>query len=416
MKPGRLPLVARYTWALHWPAAMLEGTALGILGISTFVAKRSLGAEEAVVALLVAFWQVLWIFAPAVGHLLERAHPQRLFRRLAVVAFLPVALVGFVDVEPLPGQPGLGTGNLALFVGLLFVHHMAGVAFVPHRGALVRSNYPLAVRGRFWGFLTMAAFAGQALAAKLGGWLLDNDPRWLRVLYPCAAIAGGAGYWLLGRIRWRRQGRPLLRAIGDGPWAAMKRAGREAVRILRTDVAFRTYEIGFMLYGFGFLASIVLLVLYIEGPMGLSYNQYTWAQVVAFPVGQILAAPLFGRLADRIGVERATAASFLALAVFFVCMPYVDTALVLVVAFGLFEAAMAGVNVGWNLGPIRFAPDGKAHMYAAVHFSMVGIRSALAPFLGFLVKEHFSFPVAFRMSAALVVVGALTLWRLGGRR
>jgi predicted MFS family arabinose efflux permease len=255
----------------------------------------------------------------------------------------------------------------------------------------------------------VSLFLGQVCSAKLAAALLDGDPRWLRLLFPLAALAGGASLWLLGRIRWRGQGR--------GPRAEPgRRPGREALRILRGDRAFRTYEVGFMLYGFGFLWSVVLLTLYAEDRLGLRYGELTWAQFVAFPAGQILAGPFFGRLVDRFGIERATAASFLVLAAFFGLMPLVEDAPGLVAAYLLWGAAMAGVNVGWTLGPIHYAPDGKAHMYTAVHFSMEGIRSLFAPFLGWLVKSWFSFPVAFAMSAALVVLGAVVLWRLGRER
>ena len=79
-----LPLVARYTWARQWPAALLEGAAFGVIGLASFAVKRSLGAPEEIVPLLIAFWQVVWIFSPAVGPLLARSDPQRLWRIIAV--------------------------------------------------------------------------------------------------------------------------------------------------------------------------------------------------------------------------------------------------------------------------------------------------------------------------------------------
>jgi MFS family permease len=409
-----LPLVVRYTWALQWPSAALEGLAVGIIGLSAFVIKRSLGAPEKAVPLLIALWQVVWVFAPGLGTLLARAHPQRLWRLLAFSTFLPLAGIAFVSVTP-TGEPGHGEAPLWLFLLCMTLHYSSGIATVPHRGAFLRTNYPQHVRGRMFGLFMVVNLLAAGVAAKGAGYLLDADPRWVRALYPAAAVFGIAGFLLMGRIRWRRSRearRIAAAARRGGLWQAMADAWRETFRILREDKAFATYERGFMLYGLGFLASVGLLVLYCEQELGLTYSEYTWAQSVAFPLAQIGGAAIFGRLSDRLGIVRTTAASFLLLSVFFSLMPLIGSLGGLVALYLLWGTAMGGVNVGWSLGPLHFATDGKAHMYGAVHFCLVGIRSLVGPFLGFWVKDHFSYPVAFGLSAALVGAGCVTVLSL----
>jgi MFS family permease len=408
---AHLPRLARYTWARQWPCAALEGLALGVVGLASFAVKRSLGGREDAVPLLIALWQVLWIAAPAAGVLLARADPQRLFRVVAVCAFAPVLAIGLVGVEP-AALPGHGRGNLALFIALMFLHYAAAVAFVPHRGALLRANYAPAVRGRVFGLLAAIVLLGQGVGAKVAGILLDRDPRWLRAIFPAAAVLGVLGYWQLGRIRWRRQHRARREHAGDGLSAAIWRAVRNAWTTLRKDRAFRVYEIAFMLYGLGFLGSVGLLVLYCEGELRLSYDEWTWAAFVVFPLAQTAAIPAFGRLSDRIGVVRTSAVAFTLLAVFFLLVPQVRSLPALGAAYVIWGVAMAGVNIGWNLGPLHFAPEGRAHVYTSLHFSMVGIRSVLAPWLGYLVKSRVSYTAAFALSAGLAVAAALTMWRL----
>lgn len=408
-----LPLVVRYTWALQWPSAALEGLAIGIIGLSAFVIKRSLGAKEEAVPLLIALWQVVWVFAPALGTLLARAHPQRLWRVLAFSTFLPLAGIAFVSVTP-TGEPGHGEAALWLFLLCMTLHYSSGIATVPHRGALLRNNYPHHLRGRMFGLSMVVNLFAAGVAAKGAGYLLDSDPRWVNAIYPAAALFGIAAFLLMGRIRWRRsrETRRIAAAARRGLWNAMADAWRETFRILREDKAFATFERGFMLYGLGFLASVGLLVLYCEEKLGLTYSQYTWAQSVAFPLAQIGGAWFFGRLADRIGILRTTAVSFLLLTVFFVLMPIVGSLGTLVALYLVWGAAMGGVNVGWSLGPLHFAPDGRAHMYGAVHFCLVGIRSLIGPFLGFFVKDHFGYRAAFGLSAVLVAAGCITVLSL----
>jgi MFS family permease len=282
---------------------------------------------------------------------------------------------------------------------------------------MIRTNYAPTVRGKMYAWMQLVTILGTILAAKLCAWLLDHDPRWLRVLFPVAGVLGLTSFLLLARIRWRRQRRLLARPHPhEGIVAAWISAWRETARILREDRDFRTYEIGFMAYGVGFLASVPLLVLYAEERLALSYGQYTWATAAAFPLAQIAAMAAWGRLSDRWGVVRTTAVAFLGLSAFFFSMTLVSGAVGLVIAYAIWGLAMAGVDVGWSLGPLHFAPDDQAHMYAAVHFCMVGIRSVVAPFLGFAVKSWLGFAPAFAMSGGLLVVAALVVASIGRRR
>lgn len=405
----RIPLIARYTWTRHWPAAALEGLSWGVVGLGAFAVKRSLGGPEEAVPLFIALWQAVWIFSPAIGTLLARADPQKLWRALAIAAYAPVLLVGLVTVEP-TAVAGYGTGNLPLFLLLMFLFYATAIGSVPHRGALLRTNYPRSVRGRMWGYLTAVSFLAALATAKLAAHLLDRDPRWLRVIFPVSAVLGGLGFWVMGRIRWRHQRRRRIhREVG------MRKAWREAWRILREDAAFRTYEIGFMLYGCGFLCSIGLLILYAEDELGLSYGEWTTAQFLAFPAAQVVGSALLGRLSDRLGIVRTTALAFGMLGLFFGVMSQVASAAGLVAAYALFGFAMAGVGMGWSLGPLHFSPARSAHMYAAVHFSLVGVRSLFAPALGWLVKRHFSYGAAFGLSVVLIAAAMITVWRLARR-
>ncbi|MDH3592165.1 MAG: hypothetical protein OER88_09810, partial [Planctomycetota bacterium] len=158
------PRVARYTWSRQWPAFLLEGCAVGLIGLSTFAVKRSLGGRDDVVPWLIVLWQVGWILSPAVGPLLARGDPQRTWRRIGLVAGVPLLLCALVSVEP-TGKAGHGTGNLALFMGLTFLHYLSMIAHIPHRGALIRTNYPPDVRGRFFGLLGGVFVVGAAISA-----------------------------------------------------------------------------------------------------------------------------------------------------------------------------------------------------------------------------------------------------------
>ena len=76
---------------------------------------------------------------------------------------------------------------------------------------------------------------------------------------------------------------------------------------------------------------------------------------------------------------------------------------------------MAGVNVGWSLGPLHFAPTGRAHHYSAVHVACVGIRSIVGPVMGLLVANLASPKAAFVVSSVLEFLAFLWMFRLARR-
>jgi predicted MFS family arabinose efflux permease len=254
-------------------------------------------------------------------------------------------------------------------------------------------------------------------AAKGGGWLLDHDPRWLRALFPLAAVLGILGHVFISRIRWRRDGEgPEVPEPGvRGALAAMGRAWAQALRVLRRDRDFFLFEAAFMLYGFALLMSTPLVVIYAEGDLGLTYGEWTWASGFASPLAQLASVFLVGRLSDRLGLARSTSLAFLLLVGFFAVLPLVTGANGLIASYVALGVAMAGVNVGWNLGPLRFAPIGRSRTYTSVHVLLVGVRSGTAPVVGYLAMKTFGIRITFGVSAVMMALAFLLMWWLARR-
>jgi MFS family permease len=408
-----VPRVARYTWSRQWPAELCAGAVEGFLGVASFTAMRSLGAPDWIAALFVSFGQILWLAAPAWEAAFARFHFRQAFLWMGLAANAPMLLVALVDDEALAEGWGLW-----LFAGVIVIAAAVDAAYVPHRGALAGANYPLAVRGRLFAMLSTVSRFSTIVAAKTSGWLLDADFRWIRVLFPIAGVCGLLEHWTLSRIRWQRAGVPKSR-----PWrgagtaaAAATDAWRDTIRVLRDDRGFRTYEIGFLLYGSGFLMSNPLVTIFAVHDLALSYGEWTTASGLAQPLAYVATILTFGRAVDRFGVVRTTAAAFALLTLFFTSMPFVRDAIALDVCYLLFGVAMALVNLGWTLGPLEFAPTGQARTYSTVHVLFVGVRSAVAPFLGWWLSTRIGIAAVFAISACLVAAGCVTMLRLRSSR
>jgi MFS family permease len=411
-----VPRAAGYTLRRQWPAEVLLGAFSGVFGLGQFALVRSLGAPDYLVPLVIVLGQVPWIFAPAWQPLFTGMDRSKSFIVLGLLSKGPVLLVSLVAVTA-AGAVGHGQGDYVLFLCCLVLFYVGDAAYIPHRSALIASNYPAAIRGRMFGLLAAAAMFATIVFSKAAGRVLDHDPVALRWLFPVAALIGIAGHVLLARIRWRAP-RAAIAAGGRGLKAAgraVARTWQDTIQLLKKDPSFRRYETGFMLYGFGLNMTAPVLVLYAESALRASYDEWTTANGLVNPLAYLFSIALLGRLLDRMGVVRLTTLAFGLLAVYFALLPLVHGIGALVATYALFGAAMAAVSLGWNLGPLHFAPPGKSHLYMSVHVSLVALRSTFGPLAGFAIYKWVSADATFLTSAVLQVLAVLTMLRLDRR-
>lgn len=411
--PDATPRLASYTWQRQWKAEVCTGLVAGASGLASFVAIRSLGAPSWTPQLIAVAGQIPWILAPGLEVLTRRLDARRAFIWLGLAANVPLILLALLPVTR-TGDHGEGLGPWSWFVVAMVVLSALDGLYIPLRSALIRANYAESVRGRFFGWLSAVSKSATVASSKFGGVLLDLDPRLLRVFYPLAGIAGIVEHVLVARIKWHRA--EAVRPTDEGGMArAFVEALREGGRLLARDRDFRIYEIGFMLYGTGFLMSHPLVAEFMHGTLRLSYGEATWAVGFAEPLSYLAVALLVGPALHRLGVVPVTAAAFLLLSWFFVALAFVETPAGFVALYFVFGACMAGVNLGWNLGPMRFAPPGRARAYASVHLLLVGLRIAVGPALGWLIAREVGVRCAFGVSSVLVAAGAVTTGLLARR-
>jgi MFS family permease len=411
-----LSRMTAYTWSKHWPAEAMMGLSGGILNLTAFSLQRSMGAPTWTSPALVVGGQALWILAPAWPLVLSRLGKRATFAWLGLFSRGPLLLMALASVTGLSGGArDQGVGSWWLLFAAFLVSTNLDAIYTPHRNALIRANYPLTARGRIYGLVTLVTGLA-AIAAGLGtGRLLDSDPSWVRVVFPIAAVVGVAAHMMMSRIRWRydgpheqreERGTKLLRV-------AMKDAVSTSMRTLKSDRDFREFELGFMLYGLGLLSATPLFISHFATKF--STAQWATADRAVLPITQLALVWAVGRLSDRIGVVRVAGLAFALLIPFFVWMGHVETPHELALAYVLFGVCMSGVNVSWSLGPLYFAPRGRAHHYSAVHVACVGVRSVLGPAMGFAVERALSFQAALVVAAVFEAFAAFFAFRLAKR-
>ncbi len=316
------------------------------------------------------------------------------------VAALPAGLVGGVT-----SYNQLLACQVVMCIGLS--------AWIPLNGQLLKVLYSDRKRGRAYGWITVAALLiGMAGVFGLGEWM-DAYPDAFRLYMPLAAGVLLACLLLLGRT--------AAIVFGQTPRPPRQRSLKQVLEpiahmgsILNQDRRFLRYEIAFMTYGMGFMFCDALLPILADKRLGVDYKAYAHSTQLAVKLGTLIVTPLAGLFHDRIGPIRLTAISFALLGAYPVFLLLATDVNHLTLGSVFFGIALAGVGMGWMLGPVTLARTPElVPQYSAIHASMVGIRGVLFQGIGLALYKAsggFTFPLLVAFLALLAA--AAQMWSI----
>lgn len=368
-------------WALvGLTLGLVEGATAAVLVKTGYQGTTSTFAVNLATALVSgapAFSNVVSFVWANIAH--GRARVQLLVRLQALFALL----VGLIGLSPRVG------GGLVYAVISILAARMVWAGILTVRAAIWTANYPRQVLARITGrIVIVSSFAVAAVAALAGAVLTSRafDPRWL---YGGAALCGLAAAQLYRRARVRREFQLLAdeTAQAGASDAFSLRMVRE---ILAKDSTFREYMFWMGIFGGGNLMIIAQLVVILTDGFAMPGGR----QITLLAVVPLLTLPLFvpwwARFFDgeHVIVYRARQGWALVGAVAMFCVAVFTQWQWLLwagaVAYGF---AMAGANLGWNLGHTDFTSSGRAQHYMGVHVTLTGVRGMLAPPLGMLAYQ-----------------------------
>jgi MFS family permease len=395
--------VGRYTQRAWWRSAVLEGVVLGTFILNEYVAKKTLGAGDAIITALVIGPTAALLFAAWWSGLLDRREKSSTFLAFGMLGRLSLLLVAFA---------GSSLAFTAVLVAATFLYG----AIVPASNALLQRNFTASERGRVIGL----GVALQALAAigvsLLVGRLYDWRPEAYRVVYPAAAVCGFFSCLSLARVRFRsRAGEPSeSRLFGAGLRgalaAALRRPFAGALVLLREDRGFRRYELGFMAYGLAWMMLQPTIPVFLVEQLQVAYAQVANARgLIYFAMIAALSQPL-GRLLDRVGPIRISRYAFALLALFPLLLAASRSVAMVYLAFLVYGCGMAAVNLGWTTGPIHFARARDSAGYMGAHVALVGLRAIVGgPFGIWFYRTSGSPTATFALASALFLTGSLIM-------
>ena len=408
----------RKTFFFHLTYSFLEGIISGILVLNEFIFLKSLQGSPYQVGILFQFSMVVLIAAIFINEILRRVqNKQLLLRRTAVITRLPLMLLLFF-----PGSTGEMGGDSIyhhLFLVIFLVYHLASPLIFPSINVLLKQNYSGSSFGRLYSYATSAKKITTLAATLLFGILLDSDPFAFVYIYPLVAFLGILSIYLLTSISFEPE--------DAGPGNAIsKRIFSDALQrvyeIFRTNRPYLHYQVGFMLYGFAFMATSPVVTIFYDRAVGLNYSSVAFYKNF-YNLIAIFLLPLFGRLLTNIDPRKFVVLTYGSLALYLLSFPLTLIFPVSVDFMGLqiYFMLLAGVifnsvfiasmAISWSIGSAFFCSSNEAGDYQSIHLSLTGIRALFMPLAGIFIYESAGFTITFSLGALFLLTGiAIMLW------
>jgi len=392
--------ISLYTYRAHLQVEALGSLFMGIFGLYDFVAKKSLGATDLEIVILVSAAPAFNIFAFFWSYVMEGRAKRPFILWAGIVCRGSVLLTALAAESP-------------VFVALCCISFLADPLYIPAWNSIMQSNYNPAWRGRLLGRVSLWSKPLFIAAALATGYLLERDAAAFHWLFPIAGTLGLAAYVRMAFLRVRFD--PNRERVEPRPVLSFFSALGNFRRILRENRDFDAFERNFFVYGLAFMILLPTHVLLLTDHLHMDYREISFAKLVLFHVAVALASPWAGRFFDRWGAVRTASASFAALALYPLGLlaAFVTRGEAFVyAASACYGIAMAGVNGAWSLGAMHFSGRKDSSVFMGVHVTAVGVRGALGPMIGYAVGELFSLAVVCAAAVLLFLTASILMLRL----
>jgi Na+/melibiose symporter-like transporter len=408
----------RQTFGLHMAYSFIEGILAGLIVLNEFVFVKSLLGSGYQASLLFQFATVVFILLIFFNEFLRRVrNKKRLLHRTAILTRLPLLLLFFF---PRSQEALSGTSIYhLLFLAIFLVYYLANPIVFPIINLFLKNTYSHDRFGKLYSYATTAKSITTMATTFAYGWMLDADNFVFVYVFPVAAVLGALSIFLLAAIPYREAGQDRP---GSTFWQGVRQSVGDMRDILRGNAPYRHFQTGFMFYGFGFMGSYTVIILFFEYGLGLTYSSVAFYRN-AYSLLSILMIPYFGRLIGRLDPRRFAAISFSSMALFILSLiitglwpsftefwgiKFYYPMAFYILFHSVFAATMALL---WSIGSAYFCAPSEAGTYQSIHLGMTALRSLFAPLLGVVFYELWGFTTAFVIAMGSLLTGVgIMLW------
>lgn len=367
--------------------------------LQEIIARKTLDSSNLIVALITMVWPVANLFSIYWGEYLEgRSDRENLFLIAALLGRLSLFLIFFVQ-----------TGSH--FVLLLLLVYSFNAFIIPVQSSIMQFNYRRKNRGILFGFSQTAYASMLLLTSFIFGRVLDYNEVLFRPLFTAIGLVGFLGILRLRSIRVN-----IPRIVKEAKKHPVISPIITTIYEYQNNKPFLWFEIGFMIYGIGYMIVLPIIPQFLVDKLGMTYTQISIGKVIIAYSGIALFAPLAGSMQERFNPIIFSGISFFVLGFYplFINLSLYQTAISPVsfvyLGFMVFAIGMAGVTINWTIGSIYFAKERDSAMLQSVHVTMTAIRGLFAPLLGYYLMTKFSDRTGFIVSSAMFFTASVLMF------
>ncbi|MBO7745442.1 MFS transporter [Paenibacillus sp. MWE-103] len=271
--------------------------------------------------------------------------------------------------------------------------------FNPAAVSLVSINTPKEKMGFAMGTLQSGGIAGTILGPFLGGLLADAVG--YRPIFYLTGISLFAASTLAYFVVKERFDRAQAAAK---PAVSIIAGFKQLSGVPQLSALF---AVTFLLQ-FAMIGPNPLMPLYVQRLHGTDVNLAFWAGFVSSAAGitNMVAAPLLGRLSDRIGQAKVLGISLVGAAAMFVPQAFAATVWQLLLFRLLQGCFLGGLIPSVNALVRRFTPDGMEGRAFSLNSSMLSLGNMIGPIVGGVISGWTGIGGVFLISAVLFLINA----------
>lgn len=414
----------KHTYKLHATYAAIEGVILGVLALNEFVFLKSLHGSNYQLGILFQFSVLVFLFLFFVNEFIKRSkNRKKLLRITAILTRLPLVLLLFFprSAEVMEGD----TVFHYLFLALFLIYFFGNIVIYPNINYLLKINYRHEIFSTLYSYSSTINKLVMLVVTFIYGFLLDTDNYIFVYVFPLIAILGILSVFILSKIKYPDSIINSTDGVIEVPkrfFNSVKESASGMISILKNNVPYRHFEIGFMFYGLAFMITSPIIYIYFYEKLDLNYSSVAFYRN-SYNILAILILPFFGKLMGKIDLRKFGVITYSALGfyIFFLAITsafpyYIDilnirlyyTLICYIVFHGVFAATMVLL---WNIGSAYFCKAEESGTYQSIHLFLTGTRGLFAPLLGILIYELFGFGITFGIAILSVLISIfIMIW------